>query len=136
MRIVVDTNIFASAALKKSSWPGEVVRWLDGHDGLLKSTITEAQVFDVLRRPYFVPRISQSFIDGVRRMFSKAELVTITERIAVCRDPTDDRFLELAINGRAAVLVTGDLDLLVLSPFRGLPIITPRVFIQEIGRDA
>jgi putative PIN family toxin of toxin-antitoxin system len=93
-------------------------------------------VFDVLRRPYFVPRISQSFIDGVRRMFSKAELVTITERIAVCRDPTDDRFLELAINGRAAVLVTGDLDLLVLSPFRGLPIITPRVFIQEIGRDA
>jgi putative PIN family toxin of toxin-antitoxin system len=93
-------------------------------------------VFDVLQRPYFMPRISQSFVDGVRRIFSQAALVTITERIAACRDPTDDRFLELAINGRADVLVTGDLDLLVLSPFRALPIITPRVFIQEIWRDA
>jgi putative PIN family toxin of toxin-antitoxin system len=136
MRIVVDTNIFVSAALKESSWPGELVRWLDGHDGLLKSTVTEAQVLEVLQRSYFVPRVSQSFVDGVRRIFSKAELVTITGRIAVCRDPTDDRFLELAINGRADVLVTGDLDLLVLSPFPGLPINTPRVFIQEIGRDA
>ena len=43
MRIVVDTNIFVSAALKESSWPGELARWLDGHDGLLKTTATEAQ---------------------------------------------------------------------------------------------
>src|ERR1700727_1213724 len=101
MRVVVDTNIFVSAALKESSWPGELVRWLDGHDGLLKTAATEAQVFDVLRRPYFMPRISQSFVAGVRRIFSQAESVTITERIAACRDPTDDRFLELAINSRA-----------------------------------
>jgi putative PIN family toxin of toxin-antitoxin system len=135
MRLVVDTNIFVSAALKESSWPGEVVRWLDVHGGLLKSTITQAQVFEVLQRPWFAPRVSQSFIDGVRRIFSKAELVTITERIAACRDPTDDKFLELAVNGRADVLVTGDLDLLVLNPFRDVPIITPRVFIHEIERD-
>jgi uncharacterized protein len=60
--------------------------------------------------------------------------VTITERIVVCRDPTDDKFLELAVNGRADVFVTGDLDLLVLNPFRGLPIITPRVFVHELAR--
>jgi putative PIN family toxin of toxin-antitoxin system len=134
MSLVVDTNILASAALKGSSWPGELVRWLDRHGGLLKSTATEAQVFDVLQRPYFVPRIPRSFIDGVRRIFSKAELVTITERIVTCRDPTDDRFLELAVNGNADMIVTGDLDLLVLNPFRGLPIITPRVFLHEITR--
>lgn len=136
MRLVVDTNIFASAALKESSWPSELVRWLDQHGGLLKTLATEAQVLEVLQRPYFVPRVSPSFVEGVRQIFSKAELVTITEQIAVCRDPTDDRFLELAINGRADMIVTGDLDLLVLSPFRGLPIITPRVFMQEIGRHA
>lgn len=94
MRVVVDTNIFASAALKESSWPGELVRWLDGHDGLLKSTVTEAQVFEVLQRPYFIPRVSRSFMDAMQRIFAKAEPVTITERIAVCRDPTDDKFLE------------------------------------------
>jgi uncharacterized protein len=135
MRLVVDTNIFVSAALKESSWPSEIARWLDRYGGLLKSTITEAQVFEVLRRPYFVPRVSPSFIDGVRRIFSRAELVTINERIVACRDPTDDKFLELAVNGRADVLVTGDLDLLVLNPFRGLPIITPRVFVREFARD-
>jgi putative PIN family toxin of toxin-antitoxin system len=135
MRLVVDTNIFVSAALKQSSWPGELIRWLDGYGGLLKSAMTEARVFEVSRRPYFVPRVSSSFIDGVRRIFSRAELVTIDERVVACRDPTDDKFLELAVNGRADVLVTGDLDLLVLNPFRGVPIITPRVFVHELGPD-
>jgi hypothetical protein len=51
-------------------------------------------------------------------------LVTIVEQVAACRDPTDDKFLELAINGRADLMVTGDLDRLVLKPFRGIPIIT------------
>ena len=37
-----------------------------------------------------------------------AELVPITERIAACRDPTDDKFLELAVNGHADLIVTGD----------------------------
>ena len=51
MRIVVDTNIFASASLKESSWSNEVVRWIDEFGGLLKSIVTEAQVFEVLQRP-------------------------------------------------------------------------------------
>ena len=52
-----------------------------------------------------------------------AELVPITERIAACRDPTDDKFLELAVSGRADLIVTGDADLLTLNPFRSIPII-------------
>ena len=50
-------------------------------------------------------------------MIAAAELVTITERIAACRDPTDDKFLELAVN-HADVIVSGDGDLLALNPFR------------------
>jgi len=136
MRIVADTNVFASASLKESSWPNEVVRWIGEFGGLLKSFVTEAQVFEVLRRPYFASRLSPVFLAGVKRIFTVAELIQITERIVACRDPTDDRFLELAINGRADVIITGDLDLLVLSPFRGIPIVTPRVFIYERQRDA
>ena len=55
-------------------------------------------------------------------------LVPIVERISACRDATDDRFLELAVSGHADTIVSGDLDLLVLHPFRGIPIITPRAF--------
>ncbi len=60
-------------------------------------------------------------------------MVAISERIAECRDPTDDKFLELAVNGRADMIVTGDLDLLVLNPFRGIPIIEPAAFVQGVG---
>jgi uncharacterized protein len=135
MRLVVDTNIFVSAALKDSSWPGTVVRWIEESGGFLKTSVTEGQVIEVLQRPYFASKLPPAYLDRVRLIFSKAELVTITERIAVCRDPTDDKFLELAVNGRADMIVTGDLDLLVLNPFAGIPIITPMAFSHAHARD-
>jgi predicted nucleic acid-binding protein len=82
----------------------------------------------VLQRPYFVPKVAPVFFDNLRRMFAAADLVTITESIVACRDPHDDKFLELAVNGRADVIISGDADLLVLDAFRGIPIITPAAF--------
>jgi len=67
-------------------------------------------------------------------MLAAAELVPIAERIAACRDPTDDKFLELAINGHADLIVTGDGDLLALNPFREIPIVTPAAFVQGVAR--
>jgi putative PIN family toxin of toxin-antitoxin system len=128
MRIVVDTNVFVSAALKESSWPATVIRWIDLYGGLLKSAATETQVIEVLQRPYIAARMRHLFPDNIRRILGAAEWVTITESIVACRDPTDDKFLELAVNGRADVIVSGDLDLLVLDTFRGIPIITPAAF--------
>ena len=75
-----------------------------------------------------------SFRDGIVEMLAAAELVTITERIAACRDPTDNKFLELAINGHADLIVSGDADLLVLNPFRGIAIVPPATFVQGAAR--
>jgi hypothetical protein len=77
-----------------SSRPGTVVRWIEGSGGLLKTAVTESQVIEVLQRPYFASKLRHSYLDGVALTFSKAKMVTITEQIAVCRDPTDDRFLD------------------------------------------
>jgi uncharacterized protein len=63
-----------------------------------------------------------------------AELVSITEHIAACRDPKDDKFLELAVNGKADVIVSGDADLLALNPFRGIPIVPPAAFVRGTAR--
>ena len=134
MKLVVDTNVFVSAALKESSWPRVVVGWVDRFGGLLESMATEGQVLEVLQRPYFASKLPPFYLDNVRRIFSKAELVTITETVAACRDPSDDKFLELAVNGRADLIVTGDLDLLVLDPFRGIPIVTPGAFGHSHAR--
>jgi uncharacterized protein len=54
----------------------------------------------------------------LKKLLIVAELVTITERITACRDPTDDKFLELAVNGHADLVASGDGDLLTLNPFR------------------
>ncbi len=58
MRVVVDTDVFVSAALKEASWPGRVVRWVDPTGGLPKTEVAEAPVMDVLQRPYFAAKIA------------------------------------------------------------------------------
>jgi putative PIN family toxin of toxin-antitoxin system len=130
MRIVVDTNIFVSAALKESSWPSMVIRWLDKHGGLLKSLVTEQELFAVLERPRIAAKIQPVFLDNLRLIFVAAESVLITEHITICRDAKDDKFLELALNGRADIIVSGDQDLLTLNPFQGIPIVQPSTFIR------
>jgi putative PIN family toxin of toxin-antitoxin system len=130
MRLVVDTNVFVSAALKESSWPAFVVRWLSANGGLLKTPQTEQEVFAVLKRPRIAEIVLPEFAQNLRPIFDAAELVSITERVCVCRDPKDDKFLELAANGRADVIVSGDADLLALEAFRGIPILTPALFAR------
>jgi putative PIN family toxin of toxin-antitoxin system len=134
MRVVVDTNVFVSAALKQTSIPALGVRAVERHDVLLKSLATERQLFEVLARPYLASLISPEAHDWLRKLLASAETVTITERIAACRDPTDDKFLELAISGRADLIVSGDADLLALNPFRDIRILTPASFVHGLGR--
>lgn len=79
MRLVVDTNIFVSAALKANSLPFLVLRWIDRHDGLLKSAATEAEFLDVLPRPRIRALTLPLFREGMTRMIGAAEPVAIAE---------------------------------------------------------
>jgi predicted nucleic acid-binding protein len=56
--------------------------------------------------------------------------VTILSPVRACRDPRDDKFLEVAVHGRADAIVTGDRDLLDLNPFRGIAILTPAEYLE------
>lgn len=134
MRVVVDTNVFISAALKDNSLPALAVHIVEQRGCLLKSTATEQQLFDVLARPYFAHLVSHVTHNWLKKILAAAESVVINHRIAVCRDPTDDKFLELAVNGHADFIVTGDADLLVLNPFRGILIVSPATFVQGMAR--
>jgi predicted nucleic acid-binding protein len=59
------------------------------------------------------------------------EIIEVLQSIRTSRDPTDDKFLEAAMNGRADVIVTGDKDLLDLNPFRGIAIVTPADYLAR-----
>ena len=131
-RAVVDTGVLISRILLPKSVPGQVVSKVVRYGRLLASTATMEELADVLARPKFDPYLTvaerQRFLRLVGRV---AERVPIIHRIEACRDAKDDKFLELAINGNAAVVVTGDDDLLVLNPFRDVPILTPAEYLER-----
>jgi uncharacterized protein len=56
--------------------------------------------------------------------------VDVNARITACRDPKDNKFLELAVDGRATHIISGDFDLLALSPFQNISILTPQLFLE------
>lgn len=130
MRVVVDTNVFISAALKEKSIPGMATHIVAESGRLLKSTITERELFITLARPRLAPLIPPRFRDWLSDLLAEAELVSIIDRITACRDPKDDKFLELAVNSHADLIISGDADLLALDPFREIPIVTPAGFVQ------
>jgi predicted nucleic acid-binding protein len=57
--------------------------------------------------------------------------VVVTEVVSECRDPKDNKFLELALSGKALCIISGDDDLLVLHPFRGIPVVSPQTFLAQ-----
>jgi putative PIN family toxin of toxin-antitoxin system len=102
---------------------------------ILLSSELLLELSDVLSRDRFRRYVDS---DVVRRfLFSLARESTwieVTTRVEACRDPKDDKFLSLAISGHATRIVTGDLDLLSMHPFRGIDIVNPRTFVDQAKR--
>ncbi|MYC30459.1 MAG: putative toxin-antitoxin system toxin component, PIN family [Chloroflexi bacterium] len=133
LRVVLDTNVLVSAALFPSSLPGHVLDHVINHGCLLISANTASELRAVLFRPrlgrYLQAEEATEFLASVLRY---AEPVEITDSIAVCRDPNDDKFLELALSGQASHIVSGDQDMLELQPFRGVLVLSPRAFLETL----
>jgi len=97
----------------------------------LVSEDTLAELFDVLSRERFqkfIP-LDQS-IDYVEWYAGISEQVIVTQHVVACRDPKDDRFLALAVSGRADCILAGDHDLLDMVKFNGVPIYRPAEFMR------
>ena len=133
-RFVLDTNTLVSAALFPHGLPGRVLDKVVAEGFLIVSVQTWAEFADVLYRDKFDKYLSESrrkaFLDSVEAVSFTVE---IRETFTACRDPKDDKFLEVAVNGYADVIVTGDKDSLVLNPFRNIPIVEARAFLETFG---
>ncbi len=129
-RFVFDTNVLISAALNPHGTPRAALVAAGEAGILLASVETLAELESRLHRPKF-----DHYLDTAdRAVFLKevrctVRLVRIAERTTACRDPKDDKFLDVAVAGEADALITGDADLLVLHPFRGIPILRPADFL-------
>lgn len=130
---VVDTNVLVSALLFADSKPARVVFRLLTTSTILTSFAALQELETVLRRKKFDRYVTVEEREAFITKFAlTARVVDIEETIQVCRDPKDDKFLEIAVNGPADVVVTGDPDLLVLHPFRGVAILTPDAALNEL----
>ena len=129
-RFVLDTGVLISAVLLPRSVPRQAVDLAFARGIVLASADTIEELDEVLRRPKFNRYIREEerllFLSAFIR---DAKVVDVTEKVKECRDPKDDKFLELAVSGNAACIVSGDSDLLVLNPFRRVAIFTPQEFI-------
>lgn len=131
-RWVFDTNALVSRLLVPGSVPARALQKGMESGYLLVSDETLDELAEVLARPKFDKYLGAS---DRRRFFELlgyvAIRVEILRPIHACRDPKDDKFLSLAVNGRADALVSGDGDLLALHPFLQIPILTPAAFLAE-----
>lgn len=135
-RVVLDTSTLISAALRPDSTPRQALLTAAASATVCASLATLTELEQVLMRDKFNRYIDQTtrreFLELYRR---HARLFNVTENEEAalprpCRDPRDNKFLALALYSSTDILVSSDDDLLVLSPYQGIQILTPKEFLQ------
>ncbi len=126
-RVVLDTNVLISAVLQPKGPPRAAIDAVRNAAAVL---LFSDQTFDELRTRLESPK-SAKYVSTEGRTLFLVQIIAVSEWIAIagatmgCRDPGDDKLLETAMLGEADCLVTGDRDLLVMSPFHDMLIVTP-----------
>ena len=133
-RVVIDTNVCVSRLLRLDSVPGRAVGKALRETVVLVSEATIGELADVLSQAKFDRYVTiEQRLQFIRLIAQTAEFVPIVHAIRECRDPKDDKFLEVALNGRADGIITGDLDLLAMHPWRGVKILSPSGFLEDLS---
>ena len=126
-----------SAALREDGVPERALLRAEEIDVFALSAEVDAEIASVLERPRFVAAVSAArrarILDVLR---GGAVWFSPSERVADCRDTKDDKYLELALAAGAGAIVSGDADLLVLHPWRGVRILRPAEYLAETGDGA
>ena len=135
LRVVVDNNALVSALLFDQSVPARAFFAALDQGIILLSHATFTELSEVLGRSKFDRYVTREEREEfLVKLLDEGTLVEVRETIRECRDPKDDKFLEVAVSGEASCLVTEDQDLLILNPFRGIAIMTPAQFLASLSR--
>ena len=130
--IVFDASAVVSAALRETSVPEQALLRAEATDLFALSAEVDAEIAEVLSRPRFAQAVTAArrmrILDILR---GGAVWFAPTERVTDCRDAKDNKYLELALAAGAATIISGDADLLVLDPWRGVRILQPAAYLAE-----
>lgn len=132
-RVVLDTNVLISFALKAGSVAGRVVERVLRRHEWVGTPETVAEFYSVLFSAKFDRFIAFERREEIAAFLSPfVSIRRVNFRVEACRDPKDNKFLEAAIAGEANFIVTGDDDLLVLDPFDRTAILAPAAFLMRL----
>ena len=131
--IVLDATTLVSATFRRDAVPARAVRHALRSDRVAVSEAVLAELLDVLDRPRLARFVDPELrAELVGQLDALGVFFTPTEAVADCRDAKDDKYLELALAAGAAVIVSGDADLLVLHPWRGVRVLRPGEYLAEV----
>jgi putative PIN family toxin of toxin-antitoxin system len=133
-RIVIDTNTLISAVIIPKSVPAQALKKALENYVICISEETKQELVEVISRPKF----DKYFLNNAytRESFLRVFLaccINVIPRLQVqeCRDPKDDKFLSVALEAKAIMLITGDKkDLLSMHLYKDVSIITAREFLN------
>jgi uncharacterized protein len=130
---VIDTNVLISALIFPESKVAKTIEIVFNSGKVLVSPHFAKEFSSVIQRKKFdtytsLKNRNQFLHDFMERSF----WINPVEKIQACRDVKDNMILELAVDGQADIIITGDKDLLELHPFREIFILSPNEFLNQI----
>lgn len=132
MKFVFDTNTIVSGLLLPDSKPRQPLDRAQDRGKILISMPALLELNEVIARKKFDKYLSdEKREEFLAALVKQAEFLEVNEKITDCRDAKDNKFLEIAVSGEADCIISGDGDLLVLHPFRGILILQPGEFLKQ-----
>lgn len=139
VRVVLDTNVLASATIVKEGAPSRIVQaWLQGEVELVTSPVLLQELADVLSRPR-IQKYQWMATEEVAQLLTHLATVTILvsgQRLVrvITDDPDDDFVLSTALEGKVDYIVSGDRHLLNLGDYQGIQIVPPAEFFRTLAK--
>lgn len=130
--IVIDTNVLISAGLLPRSMTAQVLALAVEHFVIAQNEHTWHELETRIARPKF----DRYFGDSGRlrhliKIAQSVERFEMSAQVTISRDPTDDKFIALALDSAASIVISGDPDLQELGTHRGVEILSPALFFER-----
>lgn len=133
-RVVFDTNALISALILPKSVSAKALDLALEHCEVIVSRATWEEFAERIEKPslmrYFGDAENRDHVVSI--VNRQVVHISVQSTINDCRDPDDNEFLALALDGNAKVIVSGDKDLLTLHPWRGIAIVATGDFVRAI----
>ncbi len=132
--IVIDTNVLISAGLLPQSKTAQVLALAVEHFVIAQNKDTWHELETRIARPKFDRYFGDSGrLRHLAKIAQSIQRFEVSAAVSVSRDKTDDKFIELAIDSGASILISGDPDLRVVKTFKGVEILSPAQFFDRFS---